>query len=239
MTYLLWDGDTLYKGASQRSPQVVDSYLVQDKHVVRWDLHEKRFAASSTPEAWPFLSEVRKAIPEKGAWFPRVEWHGADNFAVALRPAPPLRKTSSLWLPESPDPRTFPTIKGPDLKVLAWLRSRAHDNGFDDALLISPDGTIMEAANAAVVFWADKKTVILPKQEVLPSITVAATLPLWEKDGITIIREDIRRIDIPAWCGSSLHGWTPVVSWGRGLGRIAAAQAPSVKPWNTQLRPFL
>lgn len=239
MTYLVWDGATLVEGALESTPTVVDSYLAKDHRVVRWDLHEQRFATSVDVDPWDFLHAVREAIPRQGSWFPKIEWHGDDLFAVHIRPAPPLRKAPSLWLSEDPDPRTQPTIKGPDLDVLAHLRSRANDNGCDDALLISADGFILEAANATVVFWADPQTVIVPRGDALPSVTLAATIPLWEKAGITLRYQNIRHIGFPAWCGSSLHGWTLVVSWGRGLGKIAAAKAPSVKPWNEKLRPTI
>ncbi|BAU95379.1 class IV aminotransferase [Corynebacterium suranareeae] len=239
MTYLVWDGFSLVEDDLESTPKVVDSYLVKDHQVVRWDLHEQRFARSIDSDPWNFLHEVRKAIPSHGSWFPKIEWHGGNDFAVQIRPAPALRETTSLWLSETPDPRTQPTIKGPDLDVLAYLRSRAVNNGCDDALLISADGFILEAANATVVFWADPQTVIVPSGEVLPSVTLAATIPLWHKAGIKVIYQNIRHIDFPAWCGSSLHGWTPVVSWGRGSGKFTAAKPPSVKPWNAQLRPTL
>lgn len=235
MTQFLWTGGVLVEDTPQEDPRIVDSYLILDGHVVRWDLHEQRFASSTTSAAWPFLAQVRKLLPTSGSWFPRIEWYGEDRFGLNIRPAPPLRYTTSLWLSDHCDPRKHPSLKGPDLSVLAKLRRQANEQGCDDALLISNDGMILEAANAAVVFWADETTVVLPKQAVLPSVTVGATIPLWEKAGINIVREDIRHIDFPAWCGSALHGWTPVVSWGRGSGKMTAAQPPAVCTWNDQL----
>ncbi|MFP7366417.1 aminotransferase class IV [Corynebacterium callunae] len=234
MSFLRWDGVALEPGAAEKA-LVVDSYLLRDGRVVRWDLHEQRFARSIPVDAYLFLDTVRAALPQTGEWFPRVEWYGGESFGVHIRPAPALRTSTSLWLSDLDDPRTQPLIKGPDLDILGRLRVMAQDRDCDDTLLISADGTVLEAANGAVVFWQDENTVILPASPVLPSITVRATIPLWEKAGIKVQRANIRHLDLPAWCGSALHGWTAVEYWGRGDGKITAAPAPLVKPWNQAL----
>lgn len=234
MSNLLWDGHTLEEGVGE-TPLVVDSYLMREGQVVRWDLHEQRFARSMPIDAYPFLAAVRAALPSTGQWFPRIEYYGENHFGLQIRPAPALRTTTSLWLSDMPDPRTQPLIKGPDLEILGRFRALAQDHECDDTLLVSADGTVREAANGAVVFWEDPHTVILPVADVLPSITVQASIPLWEKAGIKIRHRKIRHLDLPAWCGSALHGWTAVESWGRGSGQITAAPAPPVKPWNQAL----
>lgn len=234
MMQLHWDGVGLVPGGVSE-PEIVDSYLLRDEHVVGLSEHEHRFA-DSVPGGVPveFLVAVREALPTCGQWFPRVEW-GAGELGVVIRPAPPLRNSSRLWLSDLVDPRRIPDIKGPDLKVLSHLRRIAMDYHCDDCLLIDLDGVVLEAANAAVVFWEDPTTVILPARTVLPSITVQQTLPLWEEAGITVIHRDTRQLSLPAWCGSSLHGWTPVTHWGRGAGKIKAAPAPPVERWNKAL----
>lgn len=215
---------------------VVDSYLLRDGAVVGRELHEARFAASVGGTAVrEFLAEVRSRLPAQGEYFPRVEWHGGDHFELTVRPAPPLRDSTALWWPPAADPRKAPATKGPDLEVLAELRAAAVTRGADDALLLSTEGVILEAANAAVVFWADPRTVILPRREVLPSVTVQATLELWAGRGIRVARRDVRDLSLPAWCGSALHGWTPVREWITADGRIDAAPAPPVADWNAAL----
>lgn len=236
----VWKDNTWHRQKLTSVPKVVDSYLVRDGRVVRRDLHEKRFATSvGESPVDEFLAVAPSVIPGLGDFFPRIEWHGDDIFAVTLRPAPPLRETTSLWISPDPDPRRNPAVKGPDLGMLAGLRNRAVESGCDDAVLLSKDGVVLEAANAAVVFWKDDTTVILPAQLVLPSATVAATIPLWEAAGITVEKENLTTFDLPAWCGSALHGWTPVVEWATGVGnntqKIPAATAPSVSRWNAQL----
>lgn len=234
MIHLNWTKGRLVAGPPERA-RVVDSYLLRDGHVVRWDLHEQRFAESVAGDVYPFLHAVRRAVPAEGEWFPRIEWYENNRCGLSIRPAPPRRTHSSLWFSDLTDPRKQPLVKGPDLEILGQLRICAHDYECDDTLLITKDGTIVEAANSAVVFWRDPMTVILPLQQALPSVTVRATIPLWHAAGISVIQQDIRRVDLPAWCGSALHGWTPVVSWGRGSGKIKAAPAPSVERWNEAL----
>lgn len=234
MTRLKWDGQQLLPGVVAE-PEIVDSYLLKESRVVGLSAHETRFS-SALPGGMPveFLVAVREVLPTSGSWFPRVEW-GAGELGVQIRPAPPLRGRTRLWLSDLVDPRRQPLLKGPDLKVLAHLRTLAMDYRCDDCLLIDLDGVVLEAANAAVVFWQDPETVILPAREVLPSITVQQTLMLWETAGIRVVYGDVRQLNLPAWCGSALHGWTPVTHWGRGAGKIKAAPAPPVERWNEAL----
>lgn len=235
MTRFRWTGRGLAPGEGEE-PHIVDSYLVRDGRVVGLSAHEQRFAGSVQAETVvELLVAVRETLPTDGAWFPRVEWYGGEEFGLMIRPAPSLRNGSSLWLSDLADPRGHPTVKGPDLKVLTHLRNLAVDYRCDDALLIDVNGVVLEAANAAVAFWEDPETVILPDRPVLPSVTVQQTIPLWENAGITVVRRDIRQLNLPAWCASSLHGWTPVTHWGRGAGKITAAPAPSVERWNQAL----
>ncbi|WP_245802248.1 aminotransferase class IV [Corynebacterium pacaense] len=212
--------------------RVVDSYLVRDGAVVALTLHERRFLASAPGEQ--FLRLVRGRIPRRGDWFPRVEWDGR-RFTLDIRPAPPLRESTSLWLSTLPDPRTTPTVKGPDLEALAALRQRAVERGCEDAVVVDSNGCLVETANGCLVFWQDASTVVLPAATALPSVTLAATIALWRGAGIEVVRRNTRHVDLPAWCGSSLHGWTPVTRWGVGGGGITAAPAPPVDRWNEAL----
>lgn len=218
------------------TPEVVDSYLLRDGAVIGRALHEERFAESvGGPAVHDFLSSVRARLPRRGEYFPRVEWYGGEHFALEVRPAPPLRESTVLWWPPVADPRQHPGVKGPDLAALGELRAAAVAAGADDALLISAEGVILEAANAAVVFWPDEHTVVLPRRTVLPSVTVQATRELWAERGIRVVHRDVRELTWPAWCGSALHGWTPVRAWLTPEGEQEAAPAPSVADWNAAL----
>lgn len=183
----------------------VDSFLVRDGRSIRPDLHRRRFGAG-----YPDLGPV----PPRGSWFPRVTDHG-----VEWRPAPALRSATVLWLPEESDPRTSPTVKGPDLPALLELRERARGHGADDAVLLAPgaEPCVREAATSALVFFSGGVPIMAPRGEILESTTVCATveaglLPEPRRREITVDEA----LTLPAWAASALHGWTPVVGWIRG-----------------------
>ena len=57
---------------------VADSFLVQQGQAVALDRHFKRFSDSVNSfekiDLSEFANSVRKAIPETGSWFPRLEY---------------------------------------------------------------------------------------------------------------------------------------------------------------------
>lgn len=216
-------------------PLVVDSYRLSEGRVVGLGRHEQRFFEQVPAIPAGFFCRVRAHLPHQGEWFPRVEWYGGTDFGLWLRPAPARRSTTSLWLSDLVDPRAHPGIKGADLRALNHLRSLGLDYRCDDVLLVSLDGAVLETTSAAVVFWESADTVVIPVGERLASISIDATVPHWKAAGITVRYRRIKRLDLPAWCGNSLHGWAPVTHWGRGAGKIRAAPAPSVERWNRAL----
>ncbi|MDO5668557.1 MAG: aminotransferase class IV [Corynebacterium sp.] len=199
-----WDGAGLVECAEPTTtPDVVDSWLVQGGHVAHWHLHVARFGH---PE---FMAAVR--VPAEGAWFPRVEKHGEELY-LRVRPAPPLRTQTVLWVPPTPDPRLNPTVKGPDLGVLGELRAQAQALGADDAVLWTGDGLVAEGANCALAWWEDGHLMFPEHPEQLPSTTVQATREAYSFTGTRpITPEELQTF--PVWAGSALHGWTEVVGW--------------------------
>ncbi|QPK79881.1 hypothetical protein G7Y31_04080 [Corynebacterium lizhenjunii] len=205
---------------------LVDSFLVRDGRVVRPDLHRQRFEAAGG--TYP---DLRGSIPERGEWFPRISGHlagvdavaeAATGVSVKLRPAPPLRSATRLWIGPEEDPRVVPQVKGPDLGVLAELRARAVALGADDALL-HRGGWALEAANAAVMFIDGGEAVLSPQGETLLSTTVVATLeagllPRVQRRQVSIAQA----LRLPAFAASALHGWTPVTHWIGAWGQVVA-----------------
>ncbi|WP_165241939.1 aminotransferase class IV [Corynebacterium lizhenjunii] len=217
---------------------LVDSFLVRDGRVVRPDLHRQRFEAAGG--TYP---DLRGSIPERGEWFPRISGHlagvdaavdagvdagvdavaeAATGVSVKLRPAPPLRSATRLWIGPEEDPRVVPQVKGPDLGVLAELRARAVALGADDALLYR-GGVALEAANAAVMFIDGGEAVLPPQGETLLSTTVVATLeagllPRVQRRQVSIAQA----LRLPAFAASALHGWTPVTHWIGAWGQVVA-----------------
>lgn len=242
MTLLRWGGAELVPAAEPDShPDVVDSWLEHDGYVGSRHLHEGRFAGSLPGmEVGDFLTAVRRAVPHEGNWFPRVEAHGQTLY-LRVRPAPPLRTRTVLWVPPEPDPRVAPRVKGPDLAVLAELRAQAQEHGADDALLWSADGLVVEGANCAVAWWEGDRLMVPEHPGQLSSVTVTATREMLDGVGQRPVTPTELR-QYPVWAGSALHGWTEVVGWVGPDGMrlravteptpVSAAEVTTLLRWN-------
>ncbi|GGS61115.1 hypothetical protein GCM10010156_19850 [Planobispora rosea] len=232
-------------GPPQGEPAVVDSWLVAEGRVRDLALHGRRFLRSCeqlVPElpsaaVRRFLDEVWQWLPGHGRWFPRIEAYGGAEPLLALwpRPAPEHAPGEvTLWTPPEPDPRRRPTVKGPDLRVLARLRDRAEAAGADDALLHDADGTVLETAHSALVWWRGG-TLCVPEATlpVLPSVTrdhLERLAACWNfpvrHDRVTL--DEVPELEV--WTLNALHGLRPVRAWidraGRTRpGRISARAA--------------
>lgn len=200
------------------SAQVVDSWTVDGGRVRRLDRHLARFAAGSravVPEVPDdLLRGAATAVGDlawpAGSWFPRVEVHRDPvRILLWLRPAPPRRTTARLWVPPDPDPRREPTRKGPDLPVLARLRERARDEGYDDALLLAPEGTVREAAHSALLWWRDGELREPPPDGRLPSVTASVLLDVARAACLPTGVERVGPEDLAGaevWAVNALHG---------------------------------
>ena len=239
---LFWfsdEGLTPDEGASGAEPLVVDSWLVEDGLVRGLDLHEQRFRQAclrllpSIPERAlnDFLTAVRSQLPREGRWFPRVEAHtgACSRLALRLRPAPAYAGPIALWVPPRPDPRVAPRVKGPDLAALSALRERARAAGADDAVLYTVEGTVLETAHSALVWWRGE-TLCVPAVDltVLPSVTKTLIVALAERLGIEVNHECCRVdevVSLRAWTVNALHGIRPVSRWVGSAGVESAASA--------------
>ena len=213
----VYDNGRMAPGDSDAPIQVMDSFLVDDGDVAGLELHAARFAASCRAllgirVPGEVYAAVEKLVPGAGRWFPRIECRGG-RFYLRVRPAPPRRENTVLWIPEATDPRRHPTHKGPDNEVLARLREQARAHGADDALL--HDGThALEGANSALLLRVNGEWV-QSDGEILSSISVL------------LLGEPVRRAPLPlaairshpAYSLSALHGMTPVTGWVTTMGR--------------------
>ncbi len=234
--------------------RIVDSYLVRDGSVVGLNLHESRFtrmacaAGARREKIAEFLRGVRHEIPSSGQWFPKLCYvPETDDCSLELRPAPPLRNTTTVWVPPREDARTAPAMKGPDLPALGRLREKAQAQGADDALL-HHSGEVIELAHASLVFFHPDGEVIIPGAgyPTLESVTLKATAELlgW-KDACRrpVSLQEAMSAKLCAWAGSSLHGWTPVSAWisddtkrtvqAASLTNAPQAAAVNAKLWET------
>ncbi|APT92853.1 hypothetical protein CPHO_08100 [Corynebacterium phocae] len=177
--------------------ELVTSFAVRDGRAIRPDLHWRRLGLN--PRIW---------VPEVGNYFPQVRVYRSTAH-YRLRPQPPLRTGTALWLAQ--DPRNLPHLKGPDFTAQLKLRAQALSHGADDAALVA-DGFIREAANASLIFFRGDELIQAPESLVVDSVTVRAAveaglIPAPRRERVPVGER------LPAVAVSALHGFTPVTSW--------------------------
>ncbi|QIS41970.1 aminotransferase class IV [Clavibacter capsici] len=223
-----------------------DSFLVDEGRVLALDVHRQRFlaalraqsAAVADPAA--FLDAAARALPRAGAWFPRVEALRGPDGDVArllLRPAPERTTSVVLRDHDGPDPRTMPRVKGPDLHALGALRSRAARHGAGEAVILAADGTIVEGAYSAILWWhGDALAVVEGDVPRIPSVTERSIVALATALGVDVLHERATPADLggrEVWAVSALHGIRLVRGWVDGP--AVAAEPGRARAWRTRL----
>ena len=211
-----------------------DSWLVTDGHALALGLHASRFrdAVDAMAAGRNLVAEVDAldvdafwaasiaAIPRAGAWFPRVELrlhHGAAELLFRLRSAPELRRALTVVTFHGDDPRTEPTIKGPDLEAMTRLRTDAQLRGADEAILLSPDGFVAEGSTTCLVWWTGEALSVpaieLPR---IDSVTLRSVLALATATGVDVLHDTIAPGQLggqEVWAVNALHGIRIVTNW--------------------------
>lgn len=207
---------------------VADSWLVTDGRVLDLEGHYRRFSdwvSATHPEyaaqLESFFEAVNAAIPRTGRWFPRIEFHAeakAPNvFYLRLREAPEQLTGITLWTFPTPDPRSKPTIKGPDLSLGMQMRRNAQMHGADEAVLLNSNGKILEGALSAIVWWRGE-VLCAPDDTLpwLPSITRKLVFEIASQMGVRTRLERSKPADLVGleiWALSSLQGIRAVTDW--------------------------
>lgn len=216
IVYMWRDKALVEAPADSTSLAVADSFLVADGKAVAPERHRRRFLAScrdsgrDVSTVSEFWSAAMCALPREGHYFPRLELRLTGELAVLIRPAPRVTgEPIELAIYPAADPRTAPTVKGPDLPLLARLREDASTTA-DDVLLTDTGGRILETTTAAVVWWHGE-TLCAPDPDLrlLPSITCGIVLDTARRRGIPIRLcraevEDLTGAEV--WSLNSLHG---------------------------------
>lgn len=206
---------------------VADSFLISDHMVRRLDLHEARFAREipkarvTTEEISEFFTLARRALPRVGNWFPRLEFRedcAGTGLFLRIRPAPALTQSLTLWTHPEPDPRSKPTVKGPDLSLCQQLRRAANLHGADEAVIVDASGYIADGALSSIVWWQDE-VLCAPDASTnwLPSITRHLTLELANQAGYEIRLTKAKPTDLAGcevWSLSALQGIRVASAWG-------------------------
>ncbi|AGL19055.1 hypothetical protein L083_5545 [Actinoplanes sp. N902-109] len=228
---LAFDGRALVPAAdSGEAPAVADSWLVEAGGVRFLDGHRDRFTAAcrrhgvAADRLGRFWAAVLGALPGEGRWFPRVELTTAGQLRYRLRPAPPRRELTPRV---AADPRRSPTVKGPDLPVLA---------GSPETVLCTPDGLVLEGSTTSLLWWEGSTLCVPdPALPLLAGVTTAALQRRARELGIRVepVRCRVDRLDgREVWLVNALHGIRPVLRWeSAGLTAAPARRAPSWQRW--------
>ena len=235
-----WDGDQLslldYCDMSLSVIVAADSWFVTGGRALALDLHRSRFLASA-PEAAAFWDAVIAAIPREGDWFPRVELHEPTRMILRLRSAPERTRSVTLATWSGADPRQVPMVKGPDLERLQAVRTTVQPSGADEAVILSPDGYVVEGAYSALLWWrGDILCGPLDELARIDSVTARSVLTLARALGIDTHEEAVTPAELDGvelWALNALHGIRIVTSWIDGP---ALAERPGrLAQWRTRM----
>jgi len=219
---------------------VADSWLVDGGKVLALNLHRQRFLdavpATLHDVANDFFTAAIAQLPRAGAWFPRVELRGAEFFLI-LRPAPERHRSAKVISFTGDDPRTTPTIKGPDIDAMGALRSGAHAHGAAEAIILSDDGYVIEGAYSAVLWWRGEILCGPPADfDRIDSVTARSALTLARALGLDTHEEAVTPTELEGtevWILNALHGIRIVSAWVDGP---ELAEKPGrLTQWRTRL----
>jgi branched-subunit amino acid aminotransferase/4-amino-4-deoxychorismate lyase len=228
--------------ADAEAVAAADSWLVTGGRTLAIGLHRARFLAAVQTGlgAEAFWDAALAAIPRDGDWFPRVELRsrsGAPTFDFVLRGAPARSRSVVLATHAGGDPRTTPTVKGPDLAALALARAAVQPLGAGEAVILSPDGYVVEGAYSSLVWWRGAILCSPPASlERIDGVTVRSLLGLAAALGVETHEELVTPAELDGtelWSLSALHGPRIVTSWVGGPG---TAELPGrLALWRTRL----
>ena len=226
---------------------VADSWRVHEGAVRGLELHRERFARSVPASVATeldldgFWQAAIAALPRTGDGFPRVELreqHGARQLLLRVRDAPERRRSIVLATHQGPDPRLQPAIKGPDLETMTRLRTDAQTRGADEAVILSPDGHIVEGSTTSLCWWRGA-TLVYPDAALarVDSVTLRSVLALATALGIAVEAERATPAELDGhevWALNALHGIRIVTSWVDGPAQLAEEPGRLAK-WELRL----
>ena len=193
-----------------------DSWFVTDATALALGLHRERFLAAA-PEGAAFWDAAIASIPAEGDWFPRVEFHEPARYVFLLRSAPERTRSAVVATWSGPDPRTEPTVKGPDLSSMLRIRTAVQAAGADEAVILTEDGYVVEGAYSALLWWRGEILCGPPDTfDRVDSVTARSVLTLARALGIDTHEEAVTPSELDGtelWALSALHGIRIVTKW--------------------------
>ncbi len=253
--YFIWTGTDFEETTPVPDTEILvaDSWRMHRGEVWGLTNHLDRFATgmqAQTDRIGPvarlapghFESALRRRLQHTAAQhpatdlFPRISFEaGADGLRLVLliRPAPPVRTSTSLWIPHHTDPRTRPTVKGPDIDLMRRLVAEAPT---DDVVL--HDGTnVIEATTGALLIWQRPDELVLcqaPQQ--LASISAQRIANFAKSQSLAVTHrpvtiQQIASGEYPVWFANTLHGISPVTTIAGGTGEKLLDAHPDAARW--------
>ncbi len=215
-----WTGSELqpldYCDMSETALVVADSWLVSDGLVLALGLHRERFLAQA-PDAAAFWDAAIATIPHDGDWFPRVELHSNGRLVLRLRSAPERSRSVVLATWMGTDRRSAPRVKGPDLERMLSIRTAVQPLGAGEAVLLSPDGYVVEGAYSGLLWWRGDILCGPPVElERVDSVTARSVLTLARGLGHDTLEEAVTPAELDGvelWSLSALHGIRIATGW--------------------------
>jgi branched-subunit amino acid aminotransferase/4-amino-4-deoxychorismate lyase len=218
-----WNGSELIDitGAPLIPLYVADSFLLRNGQVAGFARHLARFAASAHTQGLvrpvdAFLEAITATLPATGVYFPRIDLTERGELELWVRPTPELKEHIVLATAAS-DPRTEPTIKGPDIPALNVLREKAQAAGADEAIILDSQGRIIDGSTTCLL-WFDGDDVVMPPAEALrvDSITVTLVTEALMNAGATVREQWVTPQDLvkkEIYALNALHGVRAVSGW--------------------------
>lgn len=215
-----WSGDALelldYCELTESTITAADSWLVEDGRTLAIDLHRSRFL-DAAPGAEAFWDAAIAAIPAEGDWFPRVELHSTGRMLFRLRSAPQRTLSLTLSTHTGADPRTTPHVKGPDLVAMRRLRATAQQAGADEAVILSPDGYVVEGSYSALVWWRGAILCFPPLEfDRVQSVAARSLIAMATALGVETLEEAVTPAELDGtelWSLNALQGPRIVTRW--------------------------
>ena len=226
--------------------EAADSWLVSDGLTLGLELHRTRFMTSIPRGRYleldvdGFWDAAIAAIPREGDWFPRVELHsrlGGPRLVFRLRSAPERTRSAVLATWRGRDPRTVPRVKGPDLDSMLRIRTDVQKQGADEAVILTPDGYVVEGAYSSLLWWRGDILCGPPAEfERVDSVTARSVLTLAAALGLDTHEEAVPPAELDGTelgALSALHGIRIATSWVDGPS--LAEQPGRLATWRARL----
>lgn len=245
-----WHGGALealeYCDMADTILETADSWFVTDGTALALGLHRDRFLGSMgqdarrSMDADAFWDAAIASIPGSGDWFPRVELQrrsGALLLVLRVRSSPARTNNVVVATWTGADPRMKPLTKGPDLAGLLRIRTAIQPSGAAEAILLTPEGYLIEGSASSLLWWRGDILCIPPAEfDRIDGVTVRSVLTLATALGIESFEEAVTPTEIAdteLWSLSALHGIRIVTSW---LDGPPLAQRPGrLATWRARL----